>query len=665
MARSVVGTFVVLWLFVSLGAALSAEPGVRITSPGDGVTIVSGDPLAVELELDAPLRDMPVTVYRDGKPILMTNKGPYALTCETSGWGPGEHVLKAVVLVSGGEVESAEVRVIVAEGEGTGRAGGEAGPDDWLMPHGDAGRTNVGCSLSLPLELRWKVERDPVHVAVEATLYASGRDGLYALDAYTGEAKWRCELPASWWSAAYGQGIVCGASFDSFAKPEPFLWGIDIASREVKWRVPVAGRVSRPLLAANGIVYASAWDDTEAGTNLYAVGIDSGRLLWSRSTGGPYTTAGSGGRVFTSEQGRLVCMDGANGDLVWRGDPGSGSSSPNQLTILGQRIFQPVGGRRHGGFISAREVDSGEEKWRYSVAPAPPPAGREGTTKSDYLLGCAVAEEVLVFGDWNGRVTALNPEDGTEKWIYEARSPISEPPLIAGGLTFVGTDDGRLVGLDLASGREVWRYQMGDRLRAPLVASQGSLYASSDDGFVYAFSSGKAPTLEPRRPAEVSSELVTVKPPRRRAGLMSPEALEGEFSVEVAAVTIVGGIVNVDELAVRAEAGAEYVIEVKAAYRAKDTAKLAANIKPDVRERSREVMERGGVDVYNATVHFDTQTRPGYSDVKGEGELTFSLKSSAPQEPGRYEKALHIGLFKPVGWATIMAVEYPFVLVVE
>jgi len=141
----------------------------------------------------------------------------------------------------------------------------------------------------------------------------------------------------------------------------------------------------------------------------------------------------------------------------------------------------------------------------------------------------------------------------------------------------------------------------------------------------------------------------------------------GGYDIRVISVGMTGRQGS-DGLTVFAAPGGEYTLQVKAAYRAKEAAKVAGNIKPDTAQLFTErFAPQNDMTGYNATVHFSSEDRPGFQNVTGSGEIAFTLQSWAPSAPGRYEKSLEVGLFTPKNsplgqWATIMVMSYPFTL---
>lgn len=143
----------------------------------------------------------------------------------------------------------------------------------------------------------------------------------------------------------------------------------------------------------------------------------------------------------------------------------------------------------------------------------------------------------------------------------------------------------------------------------------------------------------------------------------------GEYDLAVESVGLPGGVLEKDRLVCYTAPGAPVAIEVKLRYVAKEATKIAGNVEPDTGEYFKAHPGTDDAGEYNQTVHFDTETRPGYHNVTGSGELTFTLQITAPAARGRYEKKLMVGEFtpedSPLGqWVTIWIAKHPFVLAV-
>lgn len=80
---------------------------------------------------------------------------------------------------------------------------------------------------------------------------------------------------------------------------------------------------------------------------------------------------------------------------------------------------------------------------------------------SEVLMPAQIAAGLIIIRSVDGRISALNIEDGSEKWTYRRDVPAlsvrgNSLPIIKQGYVFNGLDNGRLVALDLLDGHVVF-----------------------------------------------------------------------------------------------------------------------------------------------------------------------------------------------------------------
>jgi outer membrane protein assembly factor BamB len=93
---------------------------------------------------------------------------------------------------------------------------------------------------------------------------------------------------------------------------------------------------------------------------------------------------------------------------------------------------------------------------------------------------------LLYAGTDDGRLLALDHEDGMVRWEYELAGGLGGLPHVADDLLLVGTDDGALVAIDLNSHEEAWRYETTGVIRRPPVLAGGVVYFANSRDQVFA-----------------------------------------------------------------------------------------------------------------------------------------------------------------------------------
>jgi outer membrane protein assembly factor BamB len=137
------------------------------------------------------------------------------------------------------------------------------------------------------------------------------RDAFFALDAATGQVKWRIE--ASGWASApaLADGTLYFGGRTIDGRDDTYIYAVDQASGNEKWRVPIQqnGLQDRPVVV-DGMLFASTWRD-----GLLALDAGTGNEKWRYTTGSALLTSPAVvyGTVYITDEGRLIALDMATG----------------------------------------------------------------------------------------------------------------------------------------------------------------------------------------------------------------------------------------------------------------------------------------------------------------------------------------------------------------
>ncbi|MEP7199429.1 MAG: PQQ-binding-like beta-propeller repeat protein, partial [Chloroflexota bacterium] len=95
------------------------------------------------------------------------------------------------------------------------------------------------------------------------------------------------------------------------------------------------------------------------------------------------------------------------------------------------------------------------------------------------------AQDTLYVGSTGGKVYALDPSNGKQKWQFPADNNklgvIYATPLVRDGRVIVASSDKKLYVLDVGSGGKICEYETGDALIATPAYADGTVYVGSAD----------------------------------------------------------------------------------------------------------------------------------------------------------------------------------------
>lgn len=229
----------------------------------------------------------------------------------------------------------------------------------------------------------------------------------------------------------------------------------------VRWQYGTDSEDSTSTKVVDGTVYVGS--DTGW---CHAISLADGTREWAVETPGDIDTyrlfgvpAVADGTVFFPTSQGMYALDAATGDQQWTG------TTSDFPPVVGDGSVYVVQGEN----VAALDQATGEEQWR---------------TDAEYDIRSTptVADGRVFVRRYEGKVHAIDAEDGTELWEAEP-GEASYTPLVAAGDTLyvpTGTDTyQQLVALDAASGEVRWRHYRPDlEISDPFGAylADGSLY---------------------------------------------------------------------------------------------------------------------------------------------------------------------------------------------
>ena len=84
--------------------------------------------------------------------------------------------------------------------------------------------------------------------------------------------------------------------------------------------------------------------------------------------------------------------------------------------------------------------------------------------------------QILYFGSSSGLLNALNLNDGSLIWNYQAGGNITGSPVVSGDDVYFGSGDSYLYALNKKNQRELWKYKTGNAIVSSPAINNGIIY---------------------------------------------------------------------------------------------------------------------------------------------------------------------------------------------
>ncbi|WP_293033816.1 PQQ-binding-like beta-propeller repeat protein [Natronococcus sp.] len=272
-------------------------------------------------------------------------------------------------------------------------------------------------------------------------------DGVYAVDAATGEELWTFEETA----LESGSGIETPAVVtDGTVYAGGYgLYAIDAASGEERWHFETEtlpetadgfdGSVgwlvsSAPAVARGTVVFNTAL------SILYTVDVETGEEAWSLEGAGRLrgTPAVDVDAIYQAEDGGVSAIDLETGERRWR-------TEMSELFVRGSPTVANDTVYIVGGPLVGFDAETGEERWHVD-----PDSEYERTVTFGRTSPIATDETVYVAEDDRSAVFAVSVADETVRWSTEPTDGIGTHGglALADGLVYAIRGDGTLVALE-------------------------------------------------------------------------------------------------------------------------------------------------------------------------------------------------------------------------
>ena len=262
--------------------------------------------------------------------------------------------------------------------------------------------------------------------------FGSGDGHVYALDAKSGELRWKFATgDVVHASPAYADGVVYFGSWDSW------FYAVDAQTGAQKWRFHGGedgvihnqiGFQSSPAVV-DGLVYTGCRD-----SNLYALDAATGREKWRYDANGSWiisSPAVTQGKVIfgTSDSSLFIVADAATGDVITKIQGNAYMfSSPS---VAGSVVFTGI----LNGSLEARDLASGALLWEYQTETSKRNAGWVLTADRKFNGALTFSSQ------WREAPIVSTAQQFAIGAIFSS-------PLVVGQTVYYGSTDGNLYALE-------------------------------------------------------------------------------------------------------------------------------------------------------------------------------------------------------------------------
>jgi outer membrane protein assembly factor BamB len=337
------------------------------------------------------------------------------------------------------------------------------------------------------------------------------------------------------------------------------VFAVDANSGELKWRVPEsdAEEASAPTITATPAVSGDYLYVGDSSGNMTAYNTADGSQLWP-----PFRTGGAihsspivigDSLFFGSNDDFLYCLDARTGQLRWKSNE---RGKPMKLTddAIGSPTYYSgvVYINSNDMKLWAFNSETGRFLWETrltapsaNIAPVafngriylaagasifqfrPRTGGFRGYplmqwVENDITTTPIITENAWYFGDRNGYFHAFKPNGKPlelspgKPWKVKLEGKPEGSPVLTADTIYVATDRGFVQAIDVAKGEITWSYRMEAprgieplrsyyAVRAPLAVTGGKLFIVSDDGTLTCMSANapddEGPTIVVPRPS--------------------------------------------------------------------------------------------------------------------------------------------------------------------
>ena len=278
-------------------------------------------------------------------------------------------------------------------------------------------RRGVAYALTLDGQKRWEVgfgSTSRPSLAYEDGLAFLGSDGVYAIDAVSGERKWAAE------SDSFDDVRALSIYFDSlYVVTRDTAYSLSPKTGTIRWQAPVDAIVGPARVGiADGTVFVSD------GRKMVGLRATNGERRWEIESDELTVSSIGEETAYVWDSQHLRAIDAREGTTEWTFDPEELPVSP--LSKVGRTVICAT-----DAAVYSLDEATGNINWRYS------------RTRGDGPFLPTVGDDAVYIFNEQG-VVALDRLDGTSRWQFvpERGSPVTVHSVE--DAVFIVTDEGSL-----------------------------------------------------------------------------------------------------------------------------------------------------------------------------------------------------------------------------
>ena len=305
---------------------------------------------------------------------------------------------------------------------------------------------------------------------------------LTALDARTGAVRWKLPTAGMIGKPVLANGVIY------FAPQDGYVYAVDAASGHLRWRFQRTVNVSvsvgidgYPALDGDTLYVAS-----DGGT-VYALDASSGKQRWLFTLpAGAHIYAApavGNGRVYVSSGGgddAFYALDEATGKVAWQFSAPQGFDS--YPLLVGETVYAGANGFYQAS-LYAFDARTGKARWQYQ--------GNDAV-----IARPAIDGGHLFVAARDGTLTELDGQTGKPGWHTSlgaggenggALLPTGAAPVVVDGVVYLGGESGVVAALDEATGAVKWKQTVNGAVDSAPTVANGAVFVTTEKGSVYAF----------------------------------------------------------------------------------------------------------------------------------------------------------------------------------